>query len=368
MKGNIMKVILKIFKVLFTIALSIIIIPTMLVTMTLYSVTQAVSPDTLSGIIKDVVLSGANQTASSEVCDSTGLPGDLGDLGDLGNMDAEGLEALLNSIKYDTETGILTFGENGKIDIGSTGLLEIEELKNLEFTEETITSIISSPEFTEVITEYGSSIIDAVLNGEEKLPEITPAQLGTIAGTVIEAVEEELEIEIPTEVKQNVKEEVSKNSGELTQIVNKELPTINEIKDQISESAGVDTETLDMALAAVKMLFDSTLLLIACGVVAFLALLILLLNLKKLNGLLIVGIYAILCGLIFIGAGSLSDLVVSFLPSEIVQYANLVTKVLALIMEAGIIAAVTGVALIIIKIVVGNVLLGRRHKAQPVVE
>lgn len=362
-----MKVILKIFKVLFTIALSVIIIPAMLCTMTLYSVTRAVSPDVLSSVVKEVIMTMGSATESAEICDTSTIPttgqsglGGLGDLGDLGSLDASFFE----SINYDPDTGILTFGENGKIDIGSTGLLEIEELKNIEFTEETLTNIVTSPEFTEVIADYGSSIIDAVLNGEETLPEITPEQLGTIAGTVIDAVEKELEIEIPEEVKQNVKQEVSNNSQEFTQVINKELPSISEIKDQISESVGVDTEALEEALAVVKMLFDSTLLLIACGFVAFLALLILLLNLKKLCGLLIVGIYSFICGLIFLAIGSLSDIITSNLPAEVASLSNVVGKIMALITEAGIIAIVIAVALIVIKIVVGNILLGKRRKAK----
>lgn len=384
-----MKAFITVLRVLGTFILSVIIIPLMICTMTLYSVTHAVQPESLTKIITSVLFtdSGTSNTPDTSEDDyphATGLacridnidysfsenPSDI-DISDIpSEIDISDIPSdldlteIIKGIKVDEKNGVVYIGDTGKIDLASTGLADIPELADITVTEENIKNILSNEKIMEVVQDYVGNSLDSFISGEE-LPDVTSEQLENITNALLDGVEKEFNVEIPVEVKQNVTNEVSKNSSELSDVVRDVAPSVDEIKETYSEQLGMSSEDFDKILTAattaVKMLFDSTLFYLMLGIVIFVAILILCINFKKLNGLLVVGILGILCGALFSAIGILSGIFSFDTDAAIVE---LIQNLSYIIKNTGFVTIGISVLLIVVKIVVGNIILGkiRRNK------
>lgn len=379
-----MKPFLTVLRVLGTFLLSVIIIPLMLCTMTLYSVTHVITPEALTKIIaSEIFTDSSSDTPDDTVSErsSTQISGlayrnDKDTFSQINNLSENisdidpsdvNLTEIINGIKIDEKTGIIYIGQTGKIDIASTGILDIPELSDIKFTEENIKNILASEEIVATFQEYiGNSLESYILEGE--LPDITNEQLENITNAVLEGVEKEFDVEIPVDVKQNVTNEVSKNNDELSDVVRDVVPSVDEIKEAYCEQTGMDPDDLNKALsavtAAIKMLFDNTLFYIMLGSVIFIALLMLLINLKNLNGLLVVGILGILNGTLFSVIGILSG-IFDYSSNDVLD--ELIRNLADTMKITGFVAIGISVALIVIKIVVGNIVLGK-HKQNKMIQ
>lgn len=373
-----MKPLLTVLRVLGTFLLSVIIIPLMLCTMTLYSVTHVITPEALTKIIASEIFTdnssdGAISEKDSKLNFGLVYRNNSNAVLQVDNLSEKytdvdssdiNLTEIISGIKIDEETGIIYIGQTGKIDIASTGLADIPELSDIKFTEENIKNILANEKIVATFQEYiGGSLDSYILEGE--LPDITNEQLEDITNAVLDGVEKEFDVEIPVDVKQNVANEVSKNSGELSDVVRDVVPSVDEIKEAYCEQTGMDPDELNKALsavtAAIRMLFDNTLFYIMLGSVIFIALLILLINLKHLNGLLVVGILGILNGTLFSVIGILSD-IFDYSSSEMID--ELIRNLAETIKTTGFVAIGISVALIVVKIVVGNIVLGKKKQKE----
>lgn len=361
-----------------TVILSVIMIPLILCTMTLFAVTHAVTPDYLTEIIKSATSQtdvtpipsvSENNIFKSLSCDKNVISAvPLADVAENITYDSFGvdLKDIFGEIKIDEENGIIYIGETGKIDIGSTGLANVPEIKKIKPTEENIRNILINKNIIQTVQNYLEHSLGAYITGE-KLPDISAEQFEVLTVAVLNGVESEFNIDIPDDVKNNVASEISKNNVELSDIVRDNIPNINDVKEEFCIQNGIDTVEFDKMLpviaTAVKMIFDNTLFLLMLGTVIFVAFLILLLNFKKLNGLLIVGIIGFICGLLFVASGFLGNAI-----ANATEYAYLLNNIFNLFKSTGLVTMSVSVGLTVIKIVVGNIVSGKLKKDNKIAE
>ncbi len=373
-----MKPLITILKIFGTFVLSVIIIPLMLCTMTLYSVSHFVTPEYLTDVIKTAMASSMVPDTDDILPDDASAASNSNAIKPLSNVSKEStlnteegsnLIEIMEGLKIDIESGMVYIGETGSIDVSATGIADVPGLADIEPTEENIQNILANEEIISVFLEYiGDSLMDYI-NGEE-LPDITAEQFEKLTTALLDGIESEFGVEIPDDVKKNVTSEVSKNNSEISSVLREQVPTVDEIKQEYCVQNGIDPELLDNVLTAVTtavtMLFNNTLFYLSLGAVIFIAILILLINLRKLNGLLVVGILGIVNGLLFAAIGILGN---TFAPDLIMSGATelansndwirIVTDLFNTIKMTGLVAVIISVALIVIKIVVGNIVMGR---------
>lgn len=367
-----MKPLITILKILGTLILSVVIIPLMFCTMTLYSVSHFVSSEYLTDVIQATILS-ASMTNSDNAKSANNTVGSITALSNTtynaNNTDSHpNTIEITEGIKIDVAAGIIYIGETGSIDISSTGIAEVPGLTDIEPTEENITNILASTKIISPILEYlGNSLMDYI-NGEE-LPDITVEQCEKLTSAVLDGIENEFDIAIPDDVKNNVTEEIVKNNSEISDVLRNQIPTVEEIKEEYCLKNDINPEYFDAIFTAVttiiSMLFNNTLFYLFLGAVIFVAVLMLLINLRNLNGLLVVGILGIINGLIFASVGILGNAIAPdiVMGNELSsEWLNIAANFFNTVKMTGLVAVIISVALIVIKIVVGNILLNKiRH-------
>lgn len=367
-----MKPLITILKILGTLILSVVIIPLMFCTMTLYSVSHFVSSEYLTDVIQATILS-ASMTNSDNAKSANNTVGSVTALSNTtynaNNTDSHpNTIEITEGIKIDVAAGIIYIGETGSIDISSTGIAEVPGLTDIEPTEENITNILANTEIISPILEYlGNSLMDYI-NGEE-LPDITVEQCEKLTSAVLDGIENEFDIAIPDDVKNNVTEEIVKNNSEISDVLRNQIPTVEEIKEEYCLKNDINPEYFDAIFTAVttiiSMLFNNTLFYLFLGAVIFVAVLMLLINLRNLNGLLVVGILGIINGLIFASVGILGNAIAPdiVMGNELSsEWLNIAANFFNTVKMTGLVAVIISVALIVIKIVVGNILLNKiRH-------
>lgn len=360
-----MKPFLTVLRIFGTLVLSLIIIPLILCTMTLFTVTHAITPDYLTEIIKSATEQSTvtpipsvseNNIFNSFSCEKNSLsamPITYTDENISFNSYGIDLKDVFDGIKFDEENGIIYIGETGKIDLSSTGIAEIPEIADIKPNEENIKNILSDKNIIKTVVEYLEISFEDYISGE-KLPDISVEQFETLTVAILNGVENEFKIEIPNDVKNNIASEISKNNTELSDIMRENIPDIDDIKEDFRINNDIDPVKFDKVFSlittTVKMLFDNTLFWLMLGTIIFVAILILLINLKKLNGLLIVGIIGFVCSLLFISSGFLGNIIAST-----TEYADLLNKIFNLFKQTGLITMFISVGLIVIKIVIGNI-------------
>lgn len=367
-----MKPLITILKILGTLILSVVIIPLMFCTMTLYSVSHFVSSEYLTDVIQATILS-ASMTNSDNAKSANNTVDSITALSNTtynaNNTDSHpNTIEITEGIKIDVAAGIIYIGETGSIDISSTGIAEVPGLTDIEPTEENITNILASTKIISPILEYlGNSLMDYI-NGEE-LPDITVEQCEKLTSAVLDGIENEFDIAIPDDVKNNVTEEIVKNNSEISDVLRNQIPTVEEIKEEYCLKNDINPEYFDAIFTAVttiiSMLFNNTLFYLFLGAVIFVAVLMLLINLRNLNGLLVVGILGIINGLIFASVGILGNAIAPdiVMGNELSsEWLNIAANFFNTVKMTGLVAVIISVALIVIKIVVGNILLNKiRH-------
>lgn len=362
-----MKIFTNILRVIFTVLLTLVIIPIELATMSIFAVNHAVSPETLSKTIKEITfavieteLNESNRNQTAEICSTNYLS-----TTEHTNDYASEMERLINDIAqklnadYNKETGIFTFGANVTIDVSSTGILPFIEQK---FSEEDIYNILYSSEISMFLSDYAANVINAFFTGENTIRKLNEDECINIVVSTIDAINAVTEVSIPEEVKQNFINEVKKNAPSIVTVINDSLPDVKEIKEAIAIDSDIDLDQLDIMFDAISCVFGNTILIAMCVIIAILGIILIAIHLKSKFGILWLSAINILNGLLFLSINTIfnSDLI-----SEIISSATdsiseqkllngIFNIVSALIKSLNIVGAVVlgiGVALLILYIV-----------------
>ncbi len=120
---------------------------------------------------------------------------------------------------------------------------------------------------------------------------------------------------------------------------------------------GMGINGADMA----QRLLDRTLLTAAMVVLAAVSLLILILNSKRLAGLLVVGFFGITCGLIFAMLGTVGDVMFASFINGLENIPDTVESLKSAFTQAGISTICIGAGLVLFKLIFGNLLARKKH-------